>query len=64
VGGVEHGDDHDREQIVDHRQGQQERTQRRRQATADHRENGQRKSDISGGGIAQPSTAPPTLTSP
>ena len=44
--GVEHGDDGDRQQVVHHRQGEQEGPQRGRQVGGDHRENGQGESDV------------------
>ena len=50
VVGVEQGDDGDRQQVVDHGQGEQERPQRGRQMGGDDRENGQREGDVGGGG--------------
>ena len=48
VVGVEDGDDDDGEQVVDHGQGQQERTQGGRQMAGQHREHRQRERDIGG----------------
>jgi hypothetical protein len=47
--GVEDRDDGDREQVVDHGEGQQEHPQRGRQVGADHREHGEREGDVGGG---------------
>jgi hypothetical protein len=49
-GGVEDGDDDDGEQVVDHRQGQQERTQRGRQVGGQHRQHRECERDVGGRG--------------
>ena len=48
--GVEHRDHRDREQVVDHRQGEQERAQRDRQVGAEHGEDRQGEGDVGGRG--------------
>ena len=48
--GVEQRDHGDRQQVVDHGQGQQEGAQRGRQVGGDDGENGQREGDVGGGG--------------
>ncbi len=44
------GDDQDGHQVVDHRQGQQERAQPGRQMAAEHGEDGEGEGDVGGGG--------------
>ena len=52
--GVEDGDHHDHDQVVDHREGEQERAQRGRQRRADDGQDGQGEGDV-GRGRAPPS---------
>ena len=60
VGGEEHRDDRDREQVVDDGQGEQERAQRGRQAAADHREHRQGERDVGRGRDRPPRQRPLT----
>ena len=47
---VEDGDHDDRQQVVDHGEGEQKRTQCTGQAASEHRQHGEREGDIGGGG--------------
>ena len=58
VGGVEHRDDGDREQVVDHRQGEQKRSQRGRQVGTDDCEHGEGEGDVGGGWDCPPPHRP------
>ncbi len=56
--GVEHRDDQDRAEVVDHRQRQQERPQRHRKASTHDRQDRQRECDVGGHGDPPPAGLP------